>query len=109
MVIDAVLTEAANYRDNGKAVPLNLGFTRESKVFPDKLWLLQVLSTLNPNHPFFAKDYMPPPKREKKNAPLKMDNSDGFFTGIGKAVTDKYLAGKKTTKRTNNTLVRVGI
>ena len=65
-VIDALLTEAANYKENGIRKPINLGFTRDSKCVPDKLWCLHVLSTLNPKHRFFHKDYMPPPRREAK-------------------------------------------
>ena len=55
----------------------------ESKRLPDKTYLLTVLSTLNPKHFIFHKDYMPPPK-EKKEARKKFSlaNSDGFFDNM---------------------------
>ena len=56
-----------------------------SKRCPNKLWLLYVLSTLKPSNLIFRKDYLPPPIKEKKYIlENKLDNSDGFLTGLPK-------------------------
>ena len=104
-IVEALLTEAANYKEANRPKPLNLGFTRESKCFPDKLWLLHVLSTLNPDHRFFQKDYMPPP-RPVKNKALSVSNFDGLFTGINPLLTQKYKKQGRSTNRANNSLAR---
>ena len=89
---------------NGKRQPIDLGFTTDSKVVPDKLWCLHVLSTLNPNHLFFAKDYMPPPRRENKRERNVLDNFDGLFDGLGEEVGKRFV--KKRSKRTVTALVK---
>jgi len=44
--------------------------------------MLNVLSTLtNGQHPFFAKDYVGP-KRKQIVQDLVINNDDGFFTGL---------------------------
>ena len=62
---------------------------------------------MNPKHRFFAKDYLPPPKKEKKNSVLQ-DNFDGLFNGIGDAVHNKFKNQKKATKHTHNALIKHG-
>ena len=55
---------------------LDIGAT--PKNMPDRKWLLNVLSTMDPDHEVFKKSYMPPapvPRRENK----VVDNSDSFF------------------------------
>ena len=48
----------------------------------DKVWMLDILSTLvNRNHPFFAKDYVPPARRSAIPEVL-INNNDGFYTGL---------------------------
>ena len=54
-----------------------------SKRCPNKTWLIYVLSTLKPDHLIFRKDYLPPPRKMKMSRlENKLDNSDGFFTGL---------------------------
>jgi hypothetical protein len=60
-------------------------------------YFLQVsLSTLNPKHRFFAKDFLPKAveckKKSKAAAADSVDNSDGFFTGLPtKTASDPHL------------------
>lgn len=65
---------------------------------PDIDWLLDSLSTVNSNHRFFAKDYLP----EGKESPYlravdepDVSNDDGFFSGL----RVKHKAIKKSTIR----------
>ena len=46
------------------------------------------MSTFAPNHPFFAKAYVAPRKKREKDKD-KLDNADGFFTGLDH-IQDKY-------------------
>ena len=46
--------------------PKELGFTEETAKLVNTKWLLNVLSTLNPNHRYFAKDFVCSPE-EKRN------------------------------------------
>ena len=62
--------------------PLNLGFDQGSKSLPDKLWCLYMLSTLEPTHKFFAKDYRPPPRVRNSAITKSLNNDDGFFDGL---------------------------
>ena len=65
---------------------------KENKV-PDRAWLLNVLAIFAPNHPFFQKDYVPPPKVVKKED-LVVDNRDNFFSGLPKLHKKKDLNAK---------------
>ena len=47
---------------------------------PEKSWLIPVLSTICPDHPFFKKDYAPQPRQASKKQVL--DNEDGFFSNL---------------------------
>ena len=71
-----------------------------SKQQPNKGWLLKVLSTLDPTHYFFAKNYMPPPRPRKREA-KKLGNEDGFFSGL--PARHRYT---KVSRRTVNMLIR---
>ena len=49
----------------------------------DKEWMLKVLGHLSDrNHPFFAKDYIPPKKQMAQTFNYEFDNSDQFFNGL---------------------------
>ena len=76
----------------------------DSKRLPDKTYLLTVLSTLNPKHFIFHKDYMPPP-REKKETRKKFSlaNSDGFFDNMSQ-VQNKFLS--KRVKRQPSSIIK---
>ena len=55
-----------------------LGIDSASQVNTE--WLLNTLSTLNPEHQIFSKSYRPekaPPKNQ-----IEVDNRDGFFDGL---------------------------
>ena len=71
-----------------------------SKQQPNKKWLLEVLSTLNPKHYFFAKSYMPPP-RPKKRVEKKLGNEDGFFSDL-----PNRHRFTKVSRRTVNMLIK---
>ena len=70
-----------------------------SKQRPNKGWLLKVLSTLKPEHYFFAKAYMPAPRPRKREA-KKLDNTDDFFSGL--PARHRYT---KVSRRTVNMLL----
>ena len=60
-----------------------LGIKDES--YTSAEWLLQVLSTINPDHPFFSKSYTPLAADSKYTRSKKKQvysNEDGFFTGL---------------------------
>ena len=71
-----------------------------SKQQPNKDWLLNVLSTLNPKHYFFAKSYMPPP-RPKKRVAKRLGNEDGFFSDL-----PNRHRFTKVSRRTINMLIK---
>ena len=55
----------------------------KAKQPPNARWMLVVLATLNPMHPVFNKDYVFERKKAKAEAAeQRLDNSDGFFTGL---------------------------
>ena len=79
---------------NGKVFPI----TNEKK-HPDKIWCLELLSTLDPNHRFFNKWYYPSPKASDAGSSdelenYEIDNNDDFFTDIDKAIIKSK--GKRT-------------
>jgi len=63
----------------------------------DKDWLIKVLSTLNQNHRYFAKDYRPTAaelrEEDAQEPQLEVANDDGFFDGL------PDLGGKKKKGR----------
>jgi len=61
---------------------------------PDLKWSLCCLSTLNPNHRFFGKSYLPPQiQRANKKPQVLISNDDGFFTGL--ALSSQRKKGKR--------------
>ena len=77
MIVDEAVKLARSHQP-----PFELGFDQASKCLPDKPWLLFILSTLNPTHPFFAKNYVAPKKEKVPKMGMALDNSDGFFSGL---------------------------
>jgi hypothetical protein len=76
---------------------LDMGLARDNA--PKVSWLLAVLSTLHSRHAFFAKGYVPP--KQIKEA-KRIDNSDGFFTGLPpKQVLSKSIFRLNTDFRLN--------
>ena len=67
-----------------EAVKINevIGFDLESKVQPNKDWLLATLSTLNADHPYFHREYEAPRKVKQVKASLFINNDDEFFSGL---------------------------
>ena len=61
---------------------LKLGFDSATQV--DKRWLIDLLSTLNYDHAYFARDYVPQPneRQEEPEQELMINNPDDFFTGL---------------------------
>ena len=61
----------------------NLVIGLDEKHMPDADWMTKVLATLNFEHRFFAKDYMP--RRLLKNQEEEdeyIDDEEGFFFGL---------------------------
>ena len=57
---------------------------------PRVAWLELLLSTVDPEHPVFAKDYMAPRRQSLANAfEVKIPNPDGFFDGLPQHMTAK--------------------
>jgi hypothetical protein len=50
--------------------------------YPPMQWLMQILSTYEPDHKFFKKDYYPPPRPSKSKSRNTIDNSSGIFTDL---------------------------
>jgi hypothetical protein len=88
--------------------PLNMGFDEASKATPDKSWSLWILSTLNPDHPFFAKGYVAPRKPKKLKVGASLNNDDGFFSGL-EGIQSRYdmKRGGNQNKRVNGAIDRV--
>ena len=62
-------------------------------------WLLNVLSTLSPDHRYFNKDYYPTPQEQRNQEYLEehrvfVDNADGFFDNL----PPNKFKGKKKSK-----------
>jgi hypothetical protein len=91
IVYDALMVEANTCKRNLGTILL---------VDSDRDWMLNILSTICPNHPFFAKSFIPTKVEKRKflmggHAPVQIDAS--FLSGlpIGKAK-------KKTVKFTSS-------
>lgn len=80
---------------------LTLGDT--TKVSPDRKWLMMVLATLAPGHPFFSKGYRPPsrPMKEKKINPPTLPAD--FFTGQPPPTAKTV---KRSSKKTANMMYK---
>ena len=59
---------------------------------PDKLWLIQILSTLKHDHMIFQKDYLPP-ARAVTPADKVVNNTDNFFNDLPKLFKKRDLKG----------------
>jgi hypothetical protein len=84
-----------------RATGSNMGITSPKK-YPCVQWCLRVLSTFEPDHEFFAKDYHPPVNAAKSRRCV--ENSDGFFSGLpssgrGKIKRASRVIIKNSTKR----------
>lgn len=89
----AILREVLKASDLKK---LDLGITNEGHI-PNKEWLLVVLSTLEPDHLFFKKDYLPPAKNEALSRAKEskvVNNADSFFTSLPSLHKKKDLKGR---------------
>ena len=61
---------------------------------PSVTWLLLVLSTIEPNHAIFAKDYVKPKVvRQGQAVGVVVPNIDDFFTGLPAMARKKGKAG----------------
>lgn len=56
---------------------IDLGIT--DKHVPDKSWMVKVLANLNCKDEIFAKDYIPPPVKRKKDDPKVISLPSGFL------------------------------
>ena len=83
---------------------IDLGF-KDSKHAPDKEWIIICLSTLNPNHQMFSKNYFPPTVPRKANVMLEcsVENSNGFWESLPqskkKGSLFKHLVGEDVYKQ----------
>ena len=71
---------------------------------PDPWWSLACISTVDPNHRFFAKDYVPDEDNNKakgKEDTAVIDNSDNFFDDLPAIKLTK----KQSKKRINRAIV----
>jgi len=72
---------------------------------PDKEYLLTILSSIRPDHEFFAKDYKPPPRITKKKVNKGDLNSLAqLFEGMPK---EDLKTIKKSSYKTHNRLLRI--
>ena len=74
-----------NYRSLGEATDAAFKATAMliKKNPPSKVWLLQVLATIDPDHLLFTKEYRKPTKQQQVQVQETMvNNSDGFFSGL---------------------------
>ena len=58
----------------------NLGI--DDKHIPDKKWMVMMLGMINPKDEIFAKDYVPPPIRAKKEDRKVINMPSGFLKGL---------------------------
>jgi len=63
-----------------KAKKYNPG-TTEGRL-PDKKWLIDIISTLDPSDEIFKKDYIPPPKKSLIEEQKTIIVPSGFFDGL---------------------------
>ena len=64
----------------------NVNFGMKDETYANADWFLDVLSSINPNHPFFHKSYVPNADDSKYTRISKvkpdLSNDDGFFDGL---------------------------
>lgn len=74
---------------------LNTGIDPKRKNYPDQMWILIALSTLEPNDEVFHRTYVPPVvKRSGVPVVEAVMPEDGFFDGL-----EHVFAGKKRSKK----------
>lgn len=66
---------------------VELGFSNATKAQPNKRWIVDVLSTLDPDHRYLQKDYFPTPEEMRDVEPEDVEknlieNVDDFFSGL---------------------------
>lgn len=79
-----------------KNYSLGHDLTQKDAKLPDKKWMIQVLSTLNPSHAIFKKGYRPPLSNQKEETTVFVDNKDGLFTGLPMLYRKKDLKSAAT-------------
>ena len=60
---------------------LNCGISLEKRNFPTVQWALLAIMELDPNHPIFARDYLPP-KISKNAKDVEIQPMDGLMDGL---------------------------
>ena len=65
---------------------------------PDLQWILALLSILDPDHPFFAKDYVPVKEVDDAKEVELVDNNDGFFDSLPTIKLSKKESKKRVCK-----------
>ena len=68
---------------------------------PDKQWILDVISTLNPNHAIFQKGYVPEKTEEAETRTVYVRNDDGLYDGLPELYKAKDL--NKPVRAATNT------
>ena len=74
------------------------------KACPERPWLLAVLSTLCPQHVFFSRSYVPPPRPGKEKKSLQPVLPAGFFDNMPQPSKKQV---KKANMTTANKLARL--
>ena len=75
---------------------LDLGISEKKQ--PNRDWMLAVLSTMEPTHKIFRKDYVPPLKVQSVQLSKIVDNSDGFFDQLPKLTKKRDLKARSHLK-----------
>ena len=74
-----------------------------SKHVPPTSWLLECLSSLDPHHRFFDKNFRPPPKIRREE-PHLLEGHEEFFNGLP-CPTTKML--KKSSVKAHSTILKL--
>ncbi len=82
MVFDAIRSKLrAEAHAVERSTVQYLGFDEDQ--LPDSRWLLAVLSTLDPDHEFFSKNFVyEAEKKQPAGGVQVVDNQDGFYSGL---------------------------
>lgn len=66
--------------------PFDTGIKRTALLIkqkpPSVSWLIMILSSLDPNHEVFAKDYVRPKEEKQQYSSQMVYNPEGFFDGL---------------------------
>ena len=68
----------------------------DDKRTPNRKWLLDIMSTLDPGNKIFKKDYATP--IEHKRTLKVVENSDGFFYSLPRLTSKKDLKARSKLK-----------